>query len=133
MDDTNTTTVDDAGLRAAGAPSESWLDIGSSREVSKARRVVVEGDEPILVVAHEGSFYAMANICIHKQRELVKGVVLNGRLVCPGHQWAFDLDCGWETVKNECQPTYTMRVTDDDRVEIDLASRTVLLDPPAAG
>lgn len=126
MDDNTTTAVDDIDLR-----TENWLDIGALREVTKARRVVVDGDEPILVVAHEGSFFAMANICIHKQRELMKGVVLNGRLVCPGHQWAFDLDCGWEAVKNQCQPTYRVRVTEDDRVEVDLHSRTVLLEPPA--
>lgn len=132
MDD-NTTAVDDIDIDLGTDSGDNWLDIGTSREVNKARRIVVEGDEPILVVAHEGSYYAMANICIHKQRELMKGVVLNGRLVCPGHQWAFDLQCGWESVKNECQPTYTVRVTDEDRVEIDLDSRTVLLEPPAGG
>ena len=57
--------------------------------------------------------------CIHKQCELANGVVLNGKLVCPGHQWAFALDSGWEAIKEECQPTYPVRVV-DGIVEVDV-------------
>ena len=59
-----------------------------------------------------------------RQRELAKGVVLNGRLVCPGHQWAFELGSGWEATKGECQPTYAVRI-DADRVLLDLSSRAL--------
>ena len=65
----------------------------------------------------------MDNICIHKQRPMLKGVILRDRLVCPGHQWAFELESGWEAVKEECQPTYDVRVTDDGVVEVDLDSK----------
>ena len=69
-----------------------WVDVGTIAEVTKRRKVVVDvGDEQIFVLAHDGDFFALQNICIHRQRELSKGVVLNGRIVCPGHQWAFDL------------------------------------------
>jgi ketosteroid isomerase-like protein len=40
-------------------------------------------------------------------------VILNCKLVCPGHQWAFALDTGWESVKEECQPTHPVRVNGD--------------------
>jgi nitrite reductase (NADH) small subunit len=97
--------------------------VGTVAEVTKRKRVVVEHEgTSILVVAHEGAFYAMDNICIHKDRELVKGVVLNGKLVCPGHQWAFELGTGWEAVKQQCQPTYDV-VVSDDMVAVDIASR----------
>jgi nitrite reductase (NADH) small subunit len=49
--------------------------------------------------------------------------------VCPGHQWAFDLQTGWEAIKQECQPTYRVRV-DGDVVQVDAASRAVLVRPP---
>jgi nitrite reductase (NADH) small subunit len=52
-------------------------------------------------------------------------------LVCPGHQWSFDLRTGWESVKEQCQPTYTVRITGAGRVEVDLASRTVVVVPDA--
>lgn len=93
--------------------SGEWAPVGSVDEVVKKKKVVVEVDGvDVLVVAHEGEFYGFLNHCIHKQRELHKGVVLNGKLVCPGHQWAFALGTGYEAVKELCQPTYEVRVAD---------------------
>ena len=112
-------------------PASSWVDVGTTAEVAKRRKVVIDvGDEQIFVLAHEGDFYALQNICIHRQREISRGVVLNGRIVCPGHQWAFDLRTGWESIKQECQPTYRVRV-EDGVVQVDAASRAVLVPPPA--
>jgi nitrite reductase (NADH) small subunit len=98
----------------------TWVAAGEAVAVGKARKVVIEVDgHEVLVLSHDGAFYAFANRCIHKQRELAKGVVLNGKLVCPGHQWAFALDSGWEAIKEECQPTYPVRVV-DGTVEVDV-------------
>jgi nitrite reductase/ring-hydroxylating ferredoxin subunit len=69
--------------------------------------------------------YALDNVCIHKQRELVRGVVLGDRIVCPGHQWAFHLSTGFEAKMERYQPTYPVRITDDGRVEVDVASPSV--------
>lgn len=111
-----------------------WIEIASTDELTKRKRIVVtHGDEEILVLAHEGRFHAMANKCIHRDRELLKGVVLRGRLVCPGHQWAFDLGTGWESVKLECQPVFDVRVV-DGMVAVDPESRRTLdaPSPPVA-
>jgi len=114
---------------ASDAPEAKWVDVGTTTDVAKRRKVVVEvGDEQIFVLAHDGDFYALQNICIHRQREISKGVVLNGRIVCPGHQWAFDLRTGWESIKQECQPTYRVRI-EGDVVQVDAASRAVLVAP----
>jgi nitrite reductase (NADH) small subunit len=98
----------------------TWIDAGDVAAVTKAKKVVLDVDgQEVLVLAHDGAFYGFANRCIHKDRELAKGVVLNGKLVCPGHQWAFELGTGWESVKERCQPTYDVRVV-DDRVQVDV-------------
>jgi nitrite reductase (NADH) small subunit len=103
----------------------TWIDAGDVAAVTKAKKVVLDVDgHEVLVLAHDGALYGFANRCIHKDRELAKGVVLNGKLVCPGHQWAFELGTGWESVKERCQPTYEVRVV-DDRVQVDVT-------PPAA-
>jgi nitrite reductase (NADH) small subunit len=95
------------------------LDVGTVGEVTKRRRFVVDHEGTgILVLAHGGGVYAFANICVHRERELVKGTVFNGKLVCPGHQWAFDLETGHESVKCEWQPTYRVEIR-DDRVYVD--------------
>jgi nitrite reductase (NADH) small subunit len=102
-----------------------WLEVGSTPDITRRKRVVVEnGDTPIVVIAHEGSFYALDNICIHKQRELVKGVVLKNRIVCPGHQWSFELGTGREAKMARCQPIYDVKV-EDGVVFVDAASRRV--------
>lgn len=94
---------------------EQWHPVGKVTEIiSRKKLVLTVGDRQILLLAHEGGFFALDNICIHRERELSKGVVLNGKLVCPGHQWAFELDTGWEAVKKKCQPTHAVRVEGDD-------------------
>ena len=99
----------------------SWVVAGEAAAITKARRVVLDVDgQQVLVLAHDGEFFAFDNICVHRQRELHKGVVLNGKLVCPGHQWAFVLGTGWEAVKECSQPVYPVRVT-DGVVEVDVA------------
>lgn len=107
------------------------IEVGSVADVTKRRKVVIEhGDTSIVVFHHEGAFYAMDNVCIHRARELHKGVVLNGRLICPGHQWAFELGTGWEAVKLQCQPVYDVLV-EDGTVFVDAASRRQLEAAPA--
>ena len=108
--------------------STQWVDGGDIADVFRRRKFVI-GEEPneVVVVCHDGGVYALQNICIHKGRELGKGVVLRDRLVCPGHQWSFDLQTGWESVKERCQPTYAVRITDAGRVEVDLASRRIAI------
>ena len=121
MSDDTIGTAADATAGAAAEPS--WQRVASSEELAKKRKIVVEaGGHQVLVLSHEGRVCAFDNICIHKQRELSKGVVLNGKLVCPGHQWAFALDSGWEAVKEQCQPTYVVEERDGD-VWLDASSR----------
>jgi nitrite reductase/ring-hydroxylating ferredoxin subunit/ketosteroid isomerase-like protein len=99
-----------------------WIAVGTVADIIKRKKVVVDIDgREILVLAHEGQFFAFDNICIHRERELSKGVILNGKIVCPGHQWAFALDTGWEAVKQECQPTHQVQVV-DDQVEVCVAA-----------
>lgn len=103
-----------------------WVSAGTTDEVKKKRKVVVDAPsgKRILVISHNDAFYAMDNMCIHREREMHTGVILKDRLVCPGHQWAFDLRTGWEAVKEQGQPVYTVRVK-DGVVEVDDESATV--------
>jgi len=98
----------------------SWFEAGDVATITRARKTVIDIDGyEVFVLAHEGNLYAFQNRCIHKQRELSKGVVLNGKLVCPGHQWAFALDSGYEAIKEESQPMFQVRVV-DGKVEVDV-------------
>jgi nitrite reductase (NADH) small subunit len=110
----------------ASEPSR-WVDVGDVADVMKRKKFVVgEGPDAKVVIVHDKCVYALDNVCIHKQRELVKGVVLGDRIVCPGHQWAFQLATGFEPKMERYQPTYPVRITDDGRVEVDVASPSSL-------
>lgn len=118
------------------AHEQEWHPVGTTADVTKRKKVVISVDDrQILVVAHEGAFYAFDNICIHRDRELSKGVILNGKLVCPGHQWAFALGTGWEAVKEQCQPTHAVCVEGANvfvRIAPDPAPPDVALPDPTA-
>ena len=107
----------------------TWVSAGDVQTITRARKTVIDVDGyEVFVLAHDGHLHAFQNRCIHKQRELAKGVVLNGKLVCPGHQWTFDLETGWEADQEQCQPTYPVKI-EDGAVHVILQPR-VLVDAP---
>jgi nitrite reductase (NADH) small subunit len=90
-----------------------WVEAGTVDELRRARKRVIDANgTPVVVVWHEDQVYALHDTCIHKQRELHKGVILHGRLVCPGHQWAYDLATGYCRERDRCQPVHSVRVED---------------------
>ncbi|MCP6761449.1 MAG: Rieske (2Fe-2S) protein [Fischerella sp. CENA71] len=107
----------------------SWTKVLASDALSPgARQVVTVGSRKILLVNHEGQFYAVDNACPHLKLSLKKGKILDGAIVCPWHRSAFDLSTGdakeWITwppvvskamgmVSQEKQlPVYPVRVED---------------------
>lgn len=90
------------------------------------RRAASEGTNVALFWV-DGAPYALQNTCIHKKRHLVKGTILGNRIVCPGHQWAFDLDTGYEKSQDACQPTFRVRL-EHDHVYLHPTSRVVVED-----
>jgi nitrite reductase (NADH) small subunit len=99
-----------------------WTDVGSAEELHKKKKFVFNNEDlSVLVISHNGNFFAMDNVCVHKKRELYSGMIFKEKFVCPGHQWAYDLTTGWESVKEQGQPIYQCRVV-DGTVQVDLSS-----------
>lgn len=98
-----------------------WQPVATAAELERAGKVVVVArGERILLMWLDGSPVAMTDTCIHKGRSLSEGVLLNGRLVCAGHQWAFDLDTGLCRVREKYQPVHPVRIV-GDQVELDVS------------
>jgi len=97
----------------------AWVAAATLAEVRRRRRlaVTVEGRRIALFLVGD-DVYALADVCIHKQRSLSKGAVLNGRVICPGHQWVFDPATGRVEDGDEWQPSHAVRV-DGDVVYVD--------------
>lgn len=102
-----------------------WVEVTTLAELRKARKLAVNvGERNVGLFWHDGQVFAFENICIHKQRELTGGVILNGRLVCPGHQWAYELETGWCRERERSQPTFAVKV-DGDAVLVDVEAQKV--------
>jgi nitrite reductase/ring-hydroxylating ferredoxin subunit len=106
-----------------------WVQAAEVAELTRRKRkqVVIAG-EAIALFLINGTVYALHDVCIHKQNSLSKGTVLNGRIICPGHQWSFDPATGWVADQQRCQPTYDVLV-ENDKVYIDPARRIRRTEP----
>ncbi len=101
----------DDDMGAAGVAV--WVTVGSEAELRRRQRLVVEADpDDIVVWWHDGRPRALRNVCIHESRLLSEGSLLGSRVVCPGHQWAFDLETGYCKERDRHQPTFATRVED---------------------
>ena len=90
-----------------------WLAVAQLAELTRRKRKQVDvNGVPVALFLVGQDVYALADTCIHKQRSLSKGVLLNGCIVCPGHQWEFDPATGYEATQDRYQPSYDVRVED---------------------
>lgn len=70
-------------------------------------------NERVLCVANsEGAIRVLDGICPHEGGPLAEGMIEHGRVVCPWHSYAFDLDTG----EAEGEPTLKAEVL-EARVE----------------
>jgi len=69
--------------------------VAKTSEVTEgARKLVVINGVDIVVLNHNGTFYAMANSCPHEGNPLCDGEVRDCTIVCPTHEWEFSLKTG---------------------------------------
>jgi nitrite reductase (NADH) small subunit len=91
--------------------TDQWVEAAPLADVRRRKRlaVTVAGRDIALFLVGE-TVYALDDVCVHKQRRLTKGTLLYGRVICPGHQWKIDPATGEIEDREECQPTYPVRV-----------------------
>ena len=64
------------------------LEIGKSA-------IITVADKEIALFNYKGEFYAIDNTCPHKGAPLGEGRIEEGILICPNHEWRFELKSGW--------------------------------------
>ena len=67
--------------------SEEDLPIGKSAIVSA-------GKDEIALFNYKGNYFAINNKCLHNGSSLGEGRIEEGILICPDHEWRFDLISG---------------------------------------
>lgn len=99
-----------------------WTAVATMKDLGRRRKLRVEIDgRAVALFQADGRVYAFADLCVHQDRSLFKGTLLHGKVICPGHQWQFDLETGYEADQDLCQPTYPVRI-EDGTVYIDMVS-----------
>lgn len=94
--------------------TQDWVAVATTKELTRRRKLRVEvGDVAIALFHAAGKVYAFADLCVHQDRSLAKGTLLHGKVICPGHQWQFDLETGYEADQDRCQPTYPVVVDEE--------------------
>ena len=101
------------------ATESTWHRVAAPAELRRARSIVVTADASggaadVVVFWNGGEPVAMANLCVHRDRELAESNIFQGKVICPGHQWAFDTATGFCAEKERSQPVYAVRVDTDD-------------------
>lgn len=125
---TEGTDVTTAEAAANEVAEGDWVRVASVAEVRRARKMLVEvGRHKVALFWHKDAPFALQNTCIHKKRHLVRGTMLGDRVICPGHQWAFEIETGYERTQDACQPTFPTKVEGDD-VYVQNASRVLVED-----
>lgn len=76
-------------------PDTTWIKVARAADFETAdRKVVSAGDRPVLVLRHDGGFYAVDNRCPHMGFPLDKGSVKDCILTCHWHHARFDMASG---------------------------------------
>jgi nitrite reductase (NADH) small subunit len=69
----------------------------------------------LCVATIEGRPLALDNVCPHRGGPLAEGTIEGGKVVCPWHQWEFDLATGVASTSAEVKAlTYALRIEGED-------------------
>lgn len=104
----------------------TWVHVAELKELTRRKKklAVVDG-RPIALFLVGGAVYAIDDVCGHKQRSLSKGTVLDGQVICPGHQWKFDPQTGQAEDQDLCQAVFAVQVSEEGAVLVDPTPRSV--------
>ena len=96
---------------------ESDLPIGKSA-------IVTVGEDEIALFNYKGKFYAVQNECLHQGASLGEGRIEEGILICPNHEWRYELKSG-QCPQNPslCAKVFPVR-NDKGTIQIDLGETT---------
>src|SRR5882672_1452251 len=83
------------GTRAIAEPVPMWIYLAKKIEVELGKAVVADlGGPKVAVFNVDGIFHVISNECGHQGGPLGEGALEGFSVVCPWHQWKFDVTTG---------------------------------------
>lgn len=76
-----------------------YLCVAKSDEIKegKGKRIKLgeEYEEQVAILRYCNKLYCLSNICPHRHLDSIyKGILLDGKVICPEHGWTYDLTTG---------------------------------------
>ena len=101
------------------AVSENWVKIGSLEDVPQlGARCIQAGDRTIAVFrTAEDEIFAIEDECPHNKGPLSQGIVHDGCVTCPLHNWVISLKTGEAQGADEgAVKTFRVKIGDDSAI-----------------
>jgi nitrite reductase/ring-hydroxylating ferredoxin subunit len=74
---------------------------------------VAVGGRAVAVFNVDGTFYAIANGCLHRGGPLGQGMLSGTAVMCPWHAWSWDVTTGENTANPSLKmPSYPVKIED---------------------
>ena len=74
---------------------KSWQDVGAVDELKKKEiQEISAGEEKLALIYRKGRFTALSGTCAHAGGPIPEGKLDGNYVVCPWHQWKFDIQTG---------------------------------------
>lgn len=72
-----------------------YSPICRTEELPDGERLFIEvNDVSIVLINHEGNYYAIADLCTHDEGPLGEGEIEDHQIICPRHGARFDIRTG---------------------------------------
>ncbi len=99
----------------------TWVRLCSASDLPQegAAKEFSAGSHTLCVARINGKPLALDNVCPHRGGPLAEGTIENGKVVCPWHQWEFDLATGQATDGSGSVAAYPLR-QDGDLVLVEI-------------
>lgn len=107
--------MSDDELDAKSLEQEGYIEVCDVDDVPDMRPKMVEvDDQSILICRGEDGMFAVDEICPHEDLSMRFGVVQWDKIVCPHHQYRFDLETG-QCQRRRCSPVpvYELEIHDE--------------------
>ena len=73
-----------------------YVKVMNEEELPPGKSAIISaGDDEIALFNYKGKYFAIANKCLHKGSPLGEGRIEEGVIICPGHEWRYDLATGF--------------------------------------
>lgn len=101
-----------------------FVTVMKKEDLPSGKSVIISaGEEEIALFNYKGKLYAIANKCLHKGSSLGEGRIEEGIVICPNHEWRYDLKTG------DCpqNPSIRMKIYKvqevDEEIQIELETK----------